>query len=140
MAERCFICGCTLHREKGTYARPDVKGRSHATENHFVPERFFGRSTNRRGTKTEGIFETCPWGYEGKTEVFCYECHEELLHNPVLLPQDIERFAEICRSRGLDEDSKSKDRSKIAGRIKLLREVIAKGLAVIRADGERGAS
>jgi hypothetical protein len=60
-----------------------------------VPERFFGRSTNRRGTKTPGVFEICPWGQEGKTAVFCYECHAELLHNPVLLPEDIDSLAKL---------------------------------------------
>jgi hypothetical protein len=38
-------------------------------------ERFFGR-----------IFDKCPWGVEGDTTILCYDCHEELLHNPVFLP------------------------------------------------------
>jgi hypothetical protein len=111
------------------YARPTVEGRSHATEHHFVAERFFVRSTNRRGTKTEGIFVSCPWDQEGQSALFCYGCHEELLHNPVLLPEDIARFAELVRLRGLTEEHKSADRSKIAGRIALFREVIACGLS-----------
>jgi hypothetical protein len=105
-----------------------------------VPERFFGRSANRRGTKAEGIFEVCPWGHEGETAVFCYECHEELIHNPVLLPQDIERFAEIVRLRGLAEDSKIEDRAKIAGRIKLFQEIIAKGIAALEASDKGNAN
>src|SRR5438034_11356030 len=88
MAEACAICGCQLHRTRDTYATATIEGRSHASKHHFVAERFFGRSTNRRGTKTEGLFNACPWGREGESEVFCYECHEELLHNPVLLPWD----------------------------------------------------
>ena len=86
------------HRD-GEYAKPSLKGRSHATEHHYVPERFFGRSKNRPGTKREAIFEECPWGLEGKTEVFCYECHEELIHNPVFLPEDIRNLAELVRLR-----------------------------------------
>src|SRR6266481_4037997 len=116
MTEHCAICGCELHRARDTYARPTVAGRSHATEHHFVAERFFGRSTNRRGTKTEGIFTSCPWGHEGESAVFCYECHEELLHNPVLLPEDIARFSDLVLARGLSEASKPEDQSKIAGR------------------------
>jgi hypothetical protein len=131
MAERCAICGCALHRKAGTYARLTIEGRSHATEHHFVSERFFGRSANRKGTKTEGIFEVCPWGHEGKTAVFCYECHEELLHNPVLLPEEIKRFAKLVRSRQLAEDQKPADRKKIAGRVALFHEVIARGLAAM---------
>lgn len=129
MLEHCAICGCLLHRTRDTYARPTVAGRSHATKHHFVAERFFGRSTNRRGTKTEGVFPSCPWGHEGESAPFCYECHEELLHNPVLLPEDISRFAELVRRRGLSEETKTESRSPIAGRIKLFREVIALGLA-----------
>ncbi len=127
---RCAICGCQVHRS-GEYAVPTIAGRSHATEHHYVAERFFGRSKNRRGVTRESIFATCPWGCEKKTAVYCYECHEELLHNPVLLPDDIVAFAQLVQSRGLGEDLKSADRSKLAGRVMLLHEVISRGLAEI---------
>ncbi|MGD0294750.1 MAG: hypothetical protein ABSB30_12935 [Terracidiphilus sp.] len=132
MAEHCAICGCVLYRSKGTYARATTEGRRHATKHHFVAERFFGRSKNRQGTKTEGIFASCPWGLEGKYEVFCYECHEELLHNPVLLPADVTLFAELVQLRGLSETEKSGDRKKIVGRIALFHEVITRGLKILR--------
>jgi hypothetical protein len=135
-SETCAICGCQLHRDGG-YAEPSVRGRSHATRHHHVAERFFGRSTNRKKEVREGIFTVCPWGHEGKEVVLCYECHEELIHNPVFLPKDIESFAALVRTRGLSEEHKSEDRSKIAGRIQLLREVISAGLrSVARKDGE----
>ena len=129
MQELCAICQCELHRTAGTYARPNEEGRSHATKHHFVAERFFGRSSNRKGTKTDGIFGECPWGAEGKAEVFCYECHEELLHNAVLLPEEIRRFAKLVQLRGLSENRKSADRQPLAGRVRLFQEIIAKGLA-----------
>ena len=131
MIEHCAICNCHLHREQNTYARPTVKGRSHATKHHYVAERFFGRSTNRRGTKTEGIFSSCPWGREGESVVFCYECHEELVHNPVLLPEDIDRFAELVRQRGFSEEVKANARVPIAGRVALFHEIIASGIATL---------
>jgi hypothetical protein len=109
-----------------------VEGRSHATIHHYVAERFFGRSTNRRGTKTEGLFPACPWGHEGESVVFCYECHEELVHNPVLLPEDVARFAELVKQRGLSEEMKTDSRAPIAGRVALFHEVIARGLASFR--------
>ena len=136
MDEACAICGCRLHRT-GTYATPTTEGRSHATKHHFVAERFFGRSSNRRGTKTEGLFTSCPWGREGESEVFCYECHEELLHNPVLLPDDISALAELVRMRGLSESIKTEDRSRIAGRVLLLHEVFARGLKSLREEGKQ---
>jgi len=127
MKETCAICACELHRNGG-YAQPTPQGRSHATKHHHIAERFFGRSKNRRNEVREGIFTVCPWGQEGKEVVLCYECHEELIHNPVFLLEDIERFAALVRERGLSEENKSNDRFKIAGRIKLLREVIDAGL------------
>src|SRR6266446_2645255 len=114
--ERCALCGCQLVRRRGTYARPTPAGRAHATKHHFVAERFFGRSKNRHDTR-ERIFPRCPWELERATELFCYECHEELLHNPVFLPRDIEAFADLVRRRGLSERSKGKTRTKIAGRV-----------------------
>jgi hypothetical protein len=129
--ERCAICNCVLHRTKDTYALPTALGRSHATKHHFVAERFFGRSTNRKGTATDGVFATCPWGHERETATFCYECHEELLHNPVLLPEDVAVFARLVKERGLDEEEKSLDRSKLGGRIRLLHEALALGLAAL---------
>jgi len=128
MIEKCAICGCELHRTKNTYARPTIEGRSHASKHHFVAERFFGRSKNRRGTQRDKVFEECPWGVEGKTTIFCYDCHEELLHNPVFLPEDIKRLAILVKERGLDENSKTESKDKIAGRIKLLHEIIQIGL------------
>jgi hypothetical protein len=136
MVEHCAICDCILHRTAGTYARPTPEGRSHATKHHFVAERFFGRSSNRRGTLSEGVFQSCPWGNEGETAVFCYECHEELLHNPVLLPEDIERFASLVKQLGLNEEQKTADRSKLGGRIKLLHEVLTRGLVSLAEEFE----
>jgi hypothetical protein len=63
--------------------------------------------------------------------VYCYECHEELLHNPVLLPEDIQALAELVKQRNLDEESKPEHREKIAGRIILLHDVISMGLKVL---------
>ena len=130
MKEHCAICGCRLHRDGG-YAEPSVRGRSHATKHHYVAERFFGRSKNRPKDIREGIFKVCPWGHEKKEVTLCYECHEELIHNPVFLPEDIERFAYLIQKRGLAEELKSEDRSKLAGRIKLMREIFDAGLKEI---------
>ena len=128
----CVICGCRIHRE-GDYAKPSIKGHSHASEHHYVAERFFGRSATRKSEPPrEPIFKNCPWaGMEGKFGVFCYECGEELLHNPVLLPTDIDRFAELVRMRGLNESQKSASKDKIARRIELLHEVIEKGIKAL---------
>lgn len=131
--ERCGICGCLLYRGKGSYASPSLAGRSHATKHHFVAERFFGRSANRRGTLRDTIFDKCPWGLEGKTALFCYECHELLVHNPVLLPGQVDMFSKLVRQRRLSERVKSASHPKIAARIKLFQEVIAAGFHAVSA-------
>jgi hypothetical protein len=128
ITERCAICGCELHRTRGTYARPTIQGRSHASKHHFAAERFFGRSNNRRGTQRDRLFEECLWDVEGQTAVFCYDCHEELLHNPIFLPVDIAHLAALVKERRLDEDRKTESKDKIAGRIKLLMKLSNKDL------------
>jgi hypothetical protein len=127
VAERCSICGCLLHRS-GEYAKPTLLGRSHATDHHYVAERFFGRSKNRPGDVRDRAFASCPWNAEGRTATYCYECHEELLHNPIFTPSDIQAFASLVSLRGLAEETKPEGREKLAGRVKLLHEVIAAGL------------
>lgn len=134
--EQCCICGCKVHRG-GEYATPTIQGRAHATKHHFVAERFFGRSANRRGDQRKPVFSSCPWGVEGKSAVFCYECHELLVHNPVFLEEDLKRFALLVQKRGFKEEIKTESTEKLAGRIDLLHEVIAQGLASCLADVDR---
>jgi hypothetical protein len=135
--EHCALCGCMVHRT-GAFGEQSVRGRSHATAHHFVAERFFPRTASRSGSKRyryaqprEGIFQRCPWNMRGKTAVFCYECHEELLHNPVLLPEDIRQLAELVRRAGFDEIDKPATREHIAGRIQLFHTVIQAGLTTL---------
>lgn len=135
MTETCAVCGCKVLRRTGVYGKPSAKGRSSASKHHYVAERFFGRSTNRPGTRREAIFDQCPWGLERETALYCYECHEELLHNPIFLPEDILNFAELVRRRGLSEDTKAASRDKLAGRIKLLHDVVESGLKVLLVGG-----
>jgi hypothetical protein len=134
MDKKCSLCGCRLHRTAGTYALPTVEGRSHATNHHYVAERFFGRSATRRNEQRERIFDRCPWESEGQTAVYCYECHEELLHNPVLTQHDVARFRRLVARRGLEEDEKPTGREKLAGRIRLFHEIIEAGLLALDAE------
>ena len=135
MNETCQICGCRVHRQ-GEYAKPSVKGRSRATKHHFAAERFFRRSKSRAGDLRERLLAVDPWGIEGKSVVFCYEWHEKLLHNPLLLPQDVKDLRILVRRRGLVENEKPEDRKKLEGRIKLLHEVLHRGIQeLLRAAG-----
>jgi len=85
----------------------------------------------------EGLFTralSCPWGEEGESGMFCYECHEILLHNPVLLREDVECFAKLVRMHNLAEEVKPADYSKIAGRVRLFHEVITRGLKLLHEE------
>lgn len=70
----------------------------------------------------------CPGDLEGKTVVLCYDCHEELIQNPVFLSKDIEKFKKLVKFRKLAENEKPEDKKKLAGRIELLNEVIEAGI------------
>ncbi|MBD3401092.1 MAG: hypothetical protein GF399_12295 [Candidatus Coatesbacteria bacterium] len=134
--EKCAICGCTLHRE-GEYAQPTIRGRSHATAHHFVPERFFGRSKNRPNEQREAILSESDLAeFEHDFGILCYECHEELLHNPVLLREDIELFSSLATAKGYAEEEKEQTRKNIAGRIELLHQVIRAGLKVFAEEAK----
>jgi len=132
--EQCAICGCRLHRD-GDYAKPTLKGRSHATEHHYVAERFFGRSANRPGTTHDNpIFKDDEWPLEKRTATYCYECHEELIHNPVFLPEDVAVLSGLVKARGFSEEDKTDDRSRLANRIQLLHDVIRAGLNSLKKE------
>jgi len=128
--EYCKICGCELNRGGKEYGKQTLEGRSHTTGHHYVAKRFLSRSDSK-GKPHKPIFENCPWGLEGRKEAFCYECHEELLHNPVLLPTDVKRFAELVKLKGLNESEKTESKNKIARRIELLQEVIEEGVKAL---------
>lgn len=130
MTEKCAICGCKLSRGRN-YGKPTIEGRSHATKHHYVAERFFGRTANRKGVQRTPIFKKCPWNLECQTEVFCYDCHEELLHNPVFSPADITKFADLVKLKKLSEREKTDKRENLAGRIKLLHEVLETGIKTL---------
>ena len=125
--ERCSLCGCRLHRT-GNYAENTLKGRSHANSHHYIAERYFGRTKNNPGIQKNGVFDKDPWGIEGKTGIFCYDCGEVLLHNPVLLPKDISKLSEIYRLNGVNEDEKESNMKKYRERIRLFHYTIQKGL------------
>lgn len=55
--DSCSICACPLTSGRGEYATLSPRGRSHKSKHHFVAERFFGRSGNRRGTQRERLCE-----------------------------------------------------------------------------------
>ena len=124
---KCQICDCKIHNN-GEYAKPTIRGRSHASRHHYIAERFYGRTKNKQKYKARPIFKDEFTEYEKKYGLFCYECHEELLHNPIVLPESINKLKKLIRKMGYHESSKGASRKKIAQRIKLFQEIISLGI------------
>jgi len=138
MKEKCKICGCVLVRsDKGRkYAAHTTDGRAHRSGHHHVAQRFL-KTRDKRGNEFQPIFSKCPWEMGKKTVVLCYECHEELIQNPVFLPKDIENFRQLVKFRKFAENEKPENRKKLAGRIRLLNEVIETGIGKLLAKERR---
>jgi len=68
--EHCELCGVEL--EAGDYGTK-MNGRS---SHHRIPERF-----NKFSTQGNSL----PEDKDHELLILCYFCHEELLHNPILL-------------------------------------------------------
>lgn len=77
---------------------------------------------------------TCQKGTKAKPLSSATNCHEELLHNPVLLPEDVERLSEVVKARCIGEEAKEESLNKLAERIKLFHEIIDKGLNEIETE------
>ena len=128
--ERCRLCGCRVHRG-GPYAAPTIEGRSCASEHHLCGRALPWALENLTWRPACQDFRNVSVGIRRKVAVYCYECGEKLLHNPVIIEADIERFAQLVRLRALNEDAKPAARQKMVGRIRPLYEVIDAGLSVL---------
>lgn len=124
----CAICGCVLCSKKDTYGKTTLAGRGHRSRHHHIAERFFGRSKTRPGTERPAILKESDWPKNDEPVILCYECHEELIHNPILLKEDLENFSKLVIRDGCSEIKKEDSRDKIARRIILFHEVIETGL------------
>ena len=56
---------------------------------------------------------------------------------PVFLPEDIAALSALVKAGGLSEDEKTDDRTKLAGRIRLLHDVIQAGLNNLKSETVR---
>ena len=123
----CSICGCRLKRGGNDYAKQTPDGRSHVTKHHYIAKRF----KNIPEISLPKSKESKPCGE------FCYECHEVLLHNPILLAEDVKGFADLVKRKGFSENQKTDSKKKIAGRIILFHDVIERGLKELLKAGNK---
>ena len=52
----------------------------------------------------------------------------------IFLPEDFTLFASLVNERGLSEEQKMEDRSKLGSRIRLLHEALARGLQSLKEE------
>mgnify|MGYP001619825991 CR=1 FL=1 len=123
----CGLCGCALLR-MGKYGEDNALGRCFPSEHHLVAKRFYGKNKNKRSKiLDDDDFKK----FSNEKIKLCYDCHEELLHNPVLSPDNMKGFKELVRKKHWDERNKKDGKEKIRGRIKLLQEIIDKGINIM---------
>jgi len=79
-----------------------------------------------------GFLKNVLGALEGECDVFCYECHEILLHNPVFTRENILDFADLVNQKQLNEVQKTRSNEKLRGRVRLLHEVIELGLRALK--------
>ena len=110
-----------MKRKKGQYAKDSINGRSYPTKHHLIAKRFYNK-------KRKKIFETID---KPSVVELCYDCHEELLHNPVLSANDIEKFSMLIKQKECNETIKDDSKNKIRERIDLFAEIIAEGIKTL---------
>ncbi len=104
MTDRCTLCDCELTNTD--YGR-NLTDRS---RHHRLPLRL---------SEWTGSF---PEEMREELIVLCYWCHEEMIHNPILLPGVEQQLCRLFAGKGLDE------------RLRLFAEAIEKGAAALLAE------
>ena len=99
--KHCALCECEL--TTGDYGHNP----SHITGHHRIARRLEGWVANLKTL-------------EGEQLLLCYECHEEVLHNPVLLPGMEQQIAKLFAGKSRDE------------KVMIFAEVIERGAADAR--------
>lgn len=128
---RCVVCNGVGARRAPSQT---PEGRSRLTHREMVPHALFGRNRKtrwRHDDPIDPVFTEDPWDAEGESTLMCAECRDQLLGQPVLLAWDLALLSSLIRQAGLSEEQRTSDRSKMAGRVQLFHEVIARGLLVL---------
>ncbi len=90
--DHCMLCGKKF--TTGAYATES--GRYHRSEHHLFPTRFKKRFSQRSLAKKLNV-ET----QDLDSVYLCYECHEELLQNPVFTTKMIEELSYLMSGKSL---------------------------------------
>ena len=96
-ADYCMLCG-TKFSTKGIYATKTKNGRHHRGEHHLFPARFEKHFSQRSLAKKLNV-ET-----QSLDSIYlCYDCHEELLQNPVFTTKMIKELSYLMKGKSLED-------------------------------------
>ena len=90
----CVLCG--IEFTTGAYATES--GRYNKSEHHLFPTRFKKYGISQRSLAKKLNVETRDFD----SVHLCYECHEELLHNPVFTSKMIKGLSHLMRGKDLE--------------------------------------
>ena len=95
-SNHCMLCG-TKFSTKGVYATKN--GQYNRSEHHLFPARFKKYHISQRSLAKKLNVESRDFD----SVHLCYECHEELLHNPVFTTKMIKELSHLMRGKSLED-------------------------------------
>ena len=93
--DHCMLCG--IEFTSGAYATEN--GRYNRSEHHLFPTRFEKYHISQRSLAKKLNVES----QDFDSVHLCYECHEELLHNPVFTTKMIKELSHLMRGKSLED-------------------------------------
>lgn len=93
--DHCMLC--RIEFTTGVYATES--GRYNRSEHHLFPARFKKYRISQRSLAKKLNVETQAF----HSVYLCYECHEELLHNPVFTTKMIKELSHLMRCKSLKD-------------------------------------
>ena len=93
---QCMLCGIE-YATGVVYA--SEHGRRSRGRHHLFPRRFEKRGMSQEGLARKLDVETRDLGFVH----LCYECHEELLHNPVLTIKMLDELSHLIKGKSLED-------------------------------------
>ena len=112
MKKKCLICGVELVEGNPNNKYGTFEGRNYISRHHLFPQRFQKYFQENEVLNIFGITK-----FNERAE-FCYDCHEEMIHNLILNKEILEKLNEKMNGKNLKE------------RIQIFHEIFKKGLGI----------
>jgi uncharacterized CHY-type Zn-finger protein len=96
--DHCMLCGIEFPKT-GVYAEKTESGQHYRAEHHLIPKRFEKYHISQRS-----LAKKLNVGTQDFVPVYlCYECHEELLQNPVFTTEMIKELSHLIKGKSLED-------------------------------------